>query len=115
MQVCSACNLRGSCDRAYVILKESEAAARTVDIVRILLFYALDPIVMSDGEKPPSRALVEESARKLLSELTLLSATPPDPTLPNLAARASPQKKRHLVFVKDEDVEMKRGDWMCHK
>lgn len=112
--VCSACNLRGSCDRAYVILKESEAAARTVDIVRILLFYALDPLVMSDGEKPHSRALVEESARKLLLELTLLSATPPDPALPNLAAQGSPQKKRHLNFVKDEDVEMKRGDWMCH-
>ncbi|KAM0986129.1 hypothetical protein ACFX13_013599 [Malus domestica] len=37
-EVYGGCNLRGSCDRAYVILKESEAAARTVGIVQILLF-----------------------------------------------------------------------------
>ncbi|XP_058227599.1 zinc finger protein VAR3, chloroplastic isoform X2 [Rhododendron vialii] len=113
--VCSACNLRGSCDKAYVILKESEAAARTVDIVRILLFYALDPLVVSDGEKLPRRALVEASARNLLSELTLLGETSPDPALPMPAAQASPQKKRSLSFVEDKDVEMKRGDWMCPK
>lgn len=111
--VCSACNLRGSCDKAYVILKESEAAARTVDIVRILLFYALDPLVVSDGEKLPRRALVEASARNLLSELTLLGETSPDPALPKPAAQASPQKKRSLSFMEDKDVEMKRGDWMC--
>ncbi|XP_057480370.1 zinc finger protein VAR3, chloroplastic-like isoform X2 [Actinidia eriantha] len=116
--VCSSCNLRGSCDRAYVILKESEAAARTVDIVRVLLFYALDPLVIAGGEKPSGRAIVEASARNLLSNLIVLSETPPDPALPKPAPQASHQKKKSLNFVDDKpstDVEMKRGDWMCPK
>lgn len=116
--VCSACSLRGSCDRAYVILKETEADARTVDIVRILLFYALDSLVLSGGEKPPGRQTIESSARKLLSELIELSETSPDPALPKPAVKALKQKDDSLDFMDDvplQDVEMKRGDWMCPK
>ncbi|XVF09457.1 hypothetical protein REPUB_Repub07fG0094300 [Reevesia pubescens] len=117
--VCSTCNLRGSCDRAYVILKESEAAARTVDIVRVLLSYALDPLVISRGVKPPGRECIDVSARNLLSDLTKLSETsqvaePPTPA----AAKAPPRKKKIFSGNDDgefENVEMKRGDWMCPK
>ena len=118
VQVCSTCSLRGSCDRAYVILKETEADARTVDIVRILLFYALDSLVLSGGEKPPGRQTIESSARKLLSELIELSETSPDPALPKPAVKALKQKDDSLDFMDDvpsQDVEMKRGDWMCPK
>ncbi|KAL6281695.1 hypothetical protein ACE6H2_018576 [Prunus campanulata] len=114
--VCGACNLRGSCDRAYVVLKESEAAARTVDIVRILLFHALDPLVISGGNKPLGRDLLETSARKLLSELLQLSETAVDPSLPKPAAKA--EKKLSASIIDDglsQTVEMKRGDWMCPK
>ncbi|KAK4567505.1 hypothetical protein RGQ29_003331 [Quercus rubra] len=117
-EVCSTCSLRGSCDRAYVILKETEADARTVDIVRILLFYALDSLVLSGGEKPPGRQTIESSARKLLSELIELSETSPDPALPKPAVKALKQKDDSLDFMDDvpsQDVEMKRGDWMCPK
>ncbi|KAL5544939.1 hypothetical protein UlMin_008723 [Ulmus minor] len=116
--VCSACNLRGSCDRAYVILKDPEANARTVDIVRILLFYALDPLVISGGEKPFGRENVESSARKLLSELLELSETPPDPALSKPAAKAPKQIEKSYGLTDDEgsqNVEMKRGDWICPK
>uniref|UniRef100_A0A5B6ZYQ0 Putative Zinc finger family protein isoform 1 n=1 Tax=Davidia involucrata TaxID=16924 RepID=A0A5B6ZYQ0_DAVIN len=116
--VCSACNLRGSCDRAYVIPKESEGAARTVDIVRILLFYALDPLVISGGVKPPGRELVEISARNLLVDLIRLSETSLDPALPKPAGKASNKKEQSQEFMDDkfsQDVEMKRGDWMCLK
>ncbi|XP_062118029.1 zinc finger protein VAR3, chloroplastic isoform X2 [Humulus lupulus] len=116
--VCSACNLRGSCDRAYTILKEFEADARTVDIVRVLLFYALDPIVISGGEKPVGRELVESSARKLLSELLELSETSVDPSLPKPAAKVPKQKEKSLSLTDDDmsnNVEMKRGDWICPK
>lgn len=118
MQVCSACNLRGSCDRAYVTLKENEAAARTVDIMRILLFYTLDPLVVDgeENEKPPGRETVDTSARKLLTELMKLSETEPDPSLPKPAVKA---KKQETVNVGGNDemrnVEMKRGDWICPK
>ncbi|KAE8124803.1 hypothetical protein FH972_019654 [Carpinus fangiana] len=116
--VCSTCTLRGSCDRAYVILKENDAAARTVDIVRILLFYALDPLVISGGEKPPGRDIIESSARKLFSELIALSETSPDPVLPKPAVKGPKRKEDHIKFMDDklsQDVEMKRGDWMCPK
>ncbi|KAK8267507.1 hypothetical protein V6Z12_D11G003200 [Gossypium hirsutum] len=117
-EVCGACNLRGSCDRAYVILKESEAAARTVDIVRILLSYALDPLVISEREKPPGREHIDASARNLLSDLTKLSETSCDAEIPKLAAKARPRKEKQISGNDDaefKNVEMKRGDWMCPK
>lgn len=116
--VCGGCNLRGSCDRAYVVLNQSEAAARTVDIVRILMYYALDPLVISGEEKPPGRELIETSARKLLSKLLQLSETAVDPSLPMPAAKALQKKKTSISFMDDElsqTAEMKRGDWMCPK
>jgi len=101
-----------------VILKENDAAARTVDIVRILLFYALDPLVISGGEKPPGRDIIESSARKLFSELVALSETSPDPAFPKPAVKGPKRKEDYVKFVDDklsQDVEMKRGDWMCPK
>ncbi|KAK8710465.1 hypothetical protein V6N13_145786 [Hibiscus sabdariffa] len=114
--VCSTCNLRGSCDRAYVTLKESEASARTVDVVSILLSYALDPLVISEGEKPAGRERIDASARNLLSDLTKLSDTSCDVELPKPTAKAPPRKKKTVSAYDDEEfvnVEMKRGDWMC--
>ncbi|XVE58867.1 hypothetical protein DITRI_Ditri04bG0203300 [Diplodiscus trichospermus] len=116
--VCSTCNLRGSCDRAYVVLKESEAAARTVDIVRVLLSYALDPLVISGGEKPPGRERIDVSARNLLSDLTKLSETSCNAELPTPAAKAPRRKEKTISGNDDEEfqnVEMKRGDWICPK
>ncbi|CAI0380628.1 unnamed protein product [Linum tenue] len=117
--VCGACNLRGSCDRAYIILKDKEAEARTVDLVRIILFYALDPLVISDGQRPAGRENVEGAARKLLSEMVELSerTAAPEPLKP--AATKSGNRKIQFVHEADDktsnDVEMKRGDWMCPK
>lgn len=112
--VCSACNLRGSCDRAYGILKDSEASARTVDIVRMLLIYALDSPVLSGGEMPHGKENVEASVRKLLSELSELSETIPDPALPEPAVKVPKQKpEKKMVHEASQDVEMKRGDWIC--
>lgn len=112
--VCSACNLRGSCDRAYGILKDSEASARTVDIVRMLLIYSLDPLVLSGGEKPHGREHVEVSARKLLSELSDLSETAPDPALPKPAMNPPKEKQEKVIdHGAFPNAEMKRGDWIC--
>lgn len=111
-EVCGACILRGSCDRAYLILKDDEGVARTVDIVRVLLIYALDPAIISSGAMSPGRELIEVSSRKLLSELVELSETPFDPEHPRPAPKDSPQKKQSLRSRKDgrEDVQMKRRD-----
>lgn len=114
--VCSACNLQGSCDRAYNLLKESDGDAHTIDIVHLLLFYALDPLVITEGDKLLVRELIDASARKLLSQLTILNETSIDPSVP-MPSSKSPQKKEKTAKVIDNvpsnNVEMKRGDWIC--
>ncbi|XP_023529383.1 zinc finger protein VAR3, chloroplastic-like isoform X1 [Cucurbita pepo subsp. pepo] len=117
-EVCSTCNLRGSCDRAYVIMKETEAA-RTVDIARILLAYALDPLVLSGGDKALGREHVEVSIRKLLSEISELSEEPIEAAAAVKADTKTPSRKEKPSKLTNDalskDVEMKRGDWMCSK
>lgn len=99
-----------------MILKDFEANARTVDIVRILLIYALDPLVVSGEAKPLGKELVESSARKLLSKLLELSETSIDPALPKAAEKVPKKTERSFTLMDDEPpVEMKRGDWMCPK
>lgn len=101
-----------------MILKESEASARTVDVVRILLFYALDPLVVKGGEKPLGRYPIDASARKLISDLIKLSETAPSPSFPTPISKSLNKKERAVDQFEDElskDVEMKRGDWMCPK
>ncbi|CAN6478535.1 unnamed protein product [Victoria cruziana] len=112
-EVCSSCNLRGSCDRAYL---NAEEGARTVDVVRILLNYAADPRLFS-GDKSREKAELEASARRLLTELTEMSNSPVDPALLNSAVKPSHQQERPKTKSKigQDDVEMRRGDWICQK
>ncbi|KAK3228293.1 hypothetical protein Dsin_008155 [Dipteronia sinensis] len=105
VNVCNGCNLRGSCGKADVTLKEDEAGACTVDMMRVLLYYALDPLVVTGGEKPPGREIVDASTRKLFSELIKLSETTIDPLVPKPASESPPQKAKTI----------KGGDWICPK
>lgn len=129
IQVCGACNLRGSCDRAYVIEKDNDKA-RTVDIVRILMSYAVDPTLQSGGTNPSITDAGQESARKLLRELIKLSDATMDPNLPKPEVQPtskkesyeksqSTSKSKHSEVTNmskhSQNVEMKRGDWMCSK
>ncbi|KAG8062294.1 hypothetical protein GUJ93_ZPchr0003g18302 [Zizania palustris] len=125
---CSACKLRGSCDKAYVIPK-AEEGARTVDVVRILLSYAIDPTSLS-GENSVNGG-VQESARKLISELTVLSDSAIDPSLPKPVFQTSSKQesltgnsdkgtrsgaKSRVSAGKDKQTsatEMRMGDWLC--
>ncbi|PKI44187.1 hypothetical protein CRG98_035424 [Punica granatum] len=113
--VCGSCNLRGSCDRAYVVPKDSEPP-RTVDVVRLLMFYAMDPLVISGGEKPPSRELAESCVRKLISKLVELSESTPSPPPPKQTARAPLPEKKAVENFSDNvsnDIKMQSGDWTC--
>lgn len=89
-----------------------------MDIARLLLTYALDPLVLSGGNKPSGREHVEVSVRKLLSELLELSEKPLDAAAMKKDTK-SPQRKEKLSKFTNgastQDVEMKRGDWMCTK
>uniref|UniRef100_A0A0E0KI26 RanBP2-type domain-containing protein n=1 Tax=Oryza punctata TaxID=4537 RepID=A0A0E0KI26_ORYPU len=118
---CSACKLRGSCDKAYVV-PNAEDEARTVDVVRILLNYAIDPTSLS-GENSVNGG-VQESARKLLSELTMLSDTIIDPSIPKPVFQTSSKTKTFDKGIakpkfsagkgrEPTETEMKKGDWLC--
>ncbi|CAL9192868.1 unnamed protein product [Musa hybrid cultivar] len=115
--VCGACNLRGACDKAYIIPKEDEGP-RTVDIMRILLSYAVNLKQLSGGANSAVKEQVQKSARNLLSELIKLSDTIIDPTVPGPVMKSpSPkepsQKVRSGKDSRASNVEMKRGDWLC--
>ncbi|KAJ6843933.1 zinc finger protein VAR3, chloroplastic [Iris pallida] len=116
--VCGACSLRGSCDRAYAIATEDEGAC-TVDVMRILMTYSVDPVLRSGVANPSIKDHVHESARKLLAELTKLSDTTVSPDLPAPAAQHSGQKEpsqKSQITNRNkpsQDVEMKKGDWLC--
>lgn len=103
-----------------MILKESESDARTVDVMRLLLFNALDSVVISRGEIPPGRELVHESARRLLLELVEFSEKPVNPVLPKPASKESlPPKERAFKPRKDEPSQrvwsQYNADWACPK
>ncbi|KNA09259.1 hypothetical protein SOVF_155050 [Spinacia oleracea] len=116
--VCKICSLQGSCDRAFVMLGESEGGARMVDVMRLLLTYALDPIVTSGVASAPNIEQAESASRRLLSLLVNLSEASS-----GLAPRQSSEK---LVYKREQsvnsrdallsqDVEKNKGDWTCPK
>ncbi|KAM3752671.1 hypothetical protein ACB098_03G036700 [Castanea mollissima] len=118
--VCSSCSLRNSCDRAYLVTNK-EDEARTIDVMRVLLTFGFDPvngsIVNKDILKQKS---VKTVVRKLLHEVVKLSSVPIDPNLPPPVIKKPPPKVKQpppppRKRVGRDDVEMKKGDWLCPK
>ncbi|KAF4355443.1 uncharacterized protein LOC115714361 [Cannabis sativa] len=112
---CSSCNLRGHCERAYVKAREDEGG-RTVDVMRFLLTYGLDPIAGTVENMPCLNKMVKESVRTLLKEMVEHSMRSMNTNYPKL--------KTVEKFVPVEDpkipqekgrihVPMKQGDWLC--
>uniref|UniRef100_A0A2P2IUY3 DNA polymerase n=1 Tax=Rhizophora mucronata TaxID=61149 RepID=A0A2P2IUY3_RHIMU len=118
--VCSSCSLRSSCERAY-LLTNKEDEARTIDVMRVLLAYSFDPT----GGLVSNKAVLKQKSvktvvRKLLHEVVKLSAVPIDPNLPPPVIRKPPPKVKQpppppRKRVGRDDVEMKKGDWLCGK
>lgn len=119
-QVCSSCSLRGSCEKAY-LLTNKEDEARTMDVMRILLAYGFDPIDGSLANKSLLKMKpVKTVVRKLLHEVVKLSAVPIDPNLPPPVIKRPPPKVKQpppppKKRVGRDDIEMKKGDWLCPK
>ncbi|CAN0903341.1 Zinc finger protein VAR3, chloroplastic [Linum grandiflorum] len=105
--VCSSCNLRGDCDRAYVKAREDEGG-RTVDVMRILMTHGLDFVSGAVVNKPCQSKLVKESIRKLLKEMAEYGSQQLDSDGSHNARRSSNSEKKG--FPK---VAMKQGDWHC--
>ncbi|KAG7585514.1 Zinc finger RanBP2-type [Arabidopsis thaliana x Arabidopsis arenosa] len=118
--VCSSCSLRNSCEKAF-LLTNKEDEARTIDLMRILFTYGFDPLNDTVANKNLlKKKSVKTVVRKLLHEIVKLSAVPIDPNLtPPVIKRAPPKVKQPPPPPKRrvgrDDVEMKKGDWLCPK
>ncbi|KAJ3703848.1 hypothetical protein LUZ61_007553 [Rhynchospora tenuis] len=119
--VCSACSLRNSCSRGYILVPK-EDQARTLDIMRVLIIFGFDHTNGTVENKDLMKLKqVKNVVRKLMHEVARLSAVPIDPRLPPPVMKKKevkvkqppppPKKKR----VGRDDVEMKKGDWLCPK
>ncbi|KZV52375.1 hypothetical protein F511_32598 [Dorcoceras hygrometricum] len=118
--VCSSCNMRSSCEKAY-LLTNKEDEARTIDVIRILLTYGFDAIDGSVVNKTLVKMKsIKTSVRKLLHHVIKLSAVPIDPNLPPpIIKKPTPKVKQPPPPPKKKvgryDIEMKKGDWLCTK
>ncbi|XP_050384144.1 uncharacterized protein LOC126800776 [Argentina anserina] len=118
--VCSSCTLRNTCERAYLITNK-EDEARTIDIMRVLLTYGFDPINGSVLNKSLlKQKSVKTVVRKLLHQVVKLSLVPIDPSLPSPVIKKPPPKVKQpppppRKRVGRDDIEMKKGDWLCSK
>lgn len=119
-QVCSSCSLRSSCSRAYLLTRK-EDEARTLDTMRVLLTFGFDPVTGSVENRPLLKLKsVKTVVRKLLHEVVKLSAVPIDPNLPPPVIKRPPPKVKQppplpKKRVGRDDIEMKKGDWLCPK
>ncbi|KAH7654976.1 Ran binding protein zinc finger-like protein, partial [Dioscorea alata] len=118
--VCSSCSLRNTCGRGYILTRK-EDEARTLDVIRILLTYGFDHVKGTVENKPLMKMKsVKTVVRKLLHEVVKLSAVPIDPNLPPPVIKKPPPKVKQpppppKKRVGRDDVEMKKGDWLCPK
>ncbi|KAK7273901.1 hypothetical protein RIF29_14968 [Crotalaria pallida] len=112
--VCSSCNLRGDCDRAFVKAREDEGG-RTVDVMRIILTYGLDPVIGSVQNKPCLNKKLEESVRRLLNEIVEHSTEEENSNFPDTKEVLIGQVLHNPPDKGKVDVRMKPGDWLCPK
>ncbi|THU59782.1 hypothetical protein C4D60_Mb07t05680 [Musa balbisiana] len=92
---------------------ESERA-QTVDIMRYLLSYACSSTATRDESFFTTRDLTETAIRSLLAQLFRLSVTSPDARLTEMTPRQT-VTKQHFSRPTGQNIEMKRGDWICPK
>ncbi|KAF6135926.1 hypothetical protein GIB67_006818, partial [Kingdonia uniflora] len=119
-QVCSSCSLKSSCSTGY-LLSRKEDEARTIDVMRILLSFGFNPFNGAVQNKSLLKIKsVRTVVRKLLHGVVKLSAVPMDPNLsPPVIKRPPPKVKQPPPPPKSrvgrDDIEVKKGDWLCPK
>uniref|UniRef100_A0A0D9VY48 RanBP2-type domain-containing protein n=1 Tax=Leersia perrieri TaxID=77586 RepID=A0A0D9VY48_9ORYZ len=104
-EVCSQCNLRGRCERAYVKARKEEIG-RTMDVMRILLTYGLDTITGNVENRACLSKTVKESIKTLLNEIIEFDSMGPG---------SSTEKTARRLPKGLPSVPMKQGDWNCPK
>ncbi|KAJ6804718.1 zinc finger protein VAR3, chloroplastic [Iris pallida] len=90
---------------------ESEKA-QTVDVMRYVLSYAYNSLSTSKNRRN-GKELVEASARSLLAELINVSVL--HSKLKDSVSTPTPTKHEQFTTPPGQNIEMKRGDWICPK
>ncbi|XP_076947266.1 zinc finger protein VAR3, chloroplastic-like [Bidens hawaiensis] len=114
--VCSSCNLRGNCERAYMKAHGNEGG-HTVDVMRIVLTYALD------HNNPISNTKLEEAIRRLTNHMVKFSNNKPDinPSNRSPSVQKSPTQQQEPQSTptfqerhpRSRDHVQLKGDWLC--
>lgn len=89
-----------------------DEGGRTVDLMRIILTYGLNPIIGSVENKPClNNKMIKASLRRLLRELVEHSSKEDGSNISNASGRVNlnQQDKGMIKF------QMKQGDWLCPK
>lgn len=99
------------------MLGDSEGGARMVDLMRLLLAYALDPM-LSGAESAPSILQAESASRRVLS--LLINLTEASTGLAPLKSsekldHKKEQSAHHINASVPRDVQMNKRDWNCLK
>ncbi|KAL4585581.1 hypothetical protein LXL04_010204 [Taraxacum kok-saghyz] len=119
--VCSSCDLRGKCERAFVKAREEEEDGRTVDVMRFVLTYGLHHLNHSPDSKPYMNKRLEEAIRSLIRDMVKFSKTEldfdPSKCAPfvHRSDKNSCEYHERIESLGDnrDQAELKRGDWIC--
>lgn len=83
-----------------------------VDLMRFLLSYA-NNVASFEENNLHNRELAESSVRNLLSELAQLSYNAPESNLSGSVQNHFPDRYGQTPRSLGQNIEMKRGDWIC--
>ncbi|XP_077230312.1 zinc finger protein VAR3, chloroplastic-like [Tasmannia lanceolata] len=89
--------------------------ACAIDVMRFLLSYTYSPLTASDQNNVNNRELVEVSVRNLLRELADLSGKVGESGFFESAPIQVPAGYEQSPRPFGQNIEMKRGDWICPK
>lgn len=88
--------------------------ATTIDLMKYIISYASNPTSSGERNGLYSRELVESSVRTLLRELGSICARVPT-GYPPASGPQFPGREVHTPKPFGQNIEMKRGDWICSK
>ncbi|KAL8460152.1 hypothetical protein ACS0TY_031892 [Phlomoides rotata] len=88
--------------------------ATTIDLMKYIISYASNPASSAERNGLYSRELVESSVRTLLHELGSICAGVPI-GYPPASGHQFPGREGHTPKPFGQNIEMKRGDWICSK
>ncbi|KAK9279257.1 hypothetical protein L1049_012935 [Liquidambar formosana] len=87
--------------------------AQMVDLMKFLLSYASNPMVSLERNNLYNEELVESSVRLLLNELANMNYSAPVSELSGSVQNQFPDEYGQRARTFGQNIEMKRGDWIC--